>query len=80
MGDAGRFALAIAILVFAFIAMFFAFHPGGVEGVTNPVEMLNWLINEFNSAGTSASATPASNAAASLGPQNAGAAPTETGA
>jgi hypothetical protein len=58
MGDATRFAVGIAILLGAFIFLFFAFHPGGVEGVTNPVEALQWLINEFNNPGQSSSTAP----------------------
>lgn len=48
MGDSTRFAIAIAILIGAMIFFFFAFHPGGVEGVNNPVEMIKWLMDEFN--------------------------------
>jgi hypothetical protein len=46
--DAGRFAAAIAVFFLAMIAFFFAFHPGGVEGVSNPTQILQWLFGAVN--------------------------------
>lgn len=77
MGEATRFALGIAILVGAMVAFFFAFHPNGVEGVSNPVDVLKWLMNEINTSGTTSSVTAANNATT---PNNVGSAPTPTGA
>jgi hypothetical protein len=56
MGDGGRLALAILMLLGAMILLFFAFHPGGVAAgaVKNPADMLNWLMGEFS---TTAGAT-----------------------
>jgi hypothetical protein len=48
MGDSGRLALAILMLLGAMFLFFFAFHPGGVETVTSPADMLKWLFGEFN--------------------------------
>lgn len=47
MGDGNRLAIAIAVLFLAGIAFFFAFHPSGVQGATNPDNALSWLMNEF---------------------------------
>jgi len=47
MGEGNRLAIAIAILFLAGIAFFFAFHPSGVQGATNPDNALSWLMNEF---------------------------------
>jgi hypothetical protein len=59
MGDGGRLALGILISFIAMVFFFFAFHPGGVTGVSNPAQMLQWLFNEFNSltGGTQSAAT-----------------------
>lgn len=48
MGNGTKLAIAILIMWFAMLFFFFAFHPGGVEDVSNPVEMLQWLMNEFS--------------------------------
>lgn len=54
MGDATRFAFGILILIGAMIFFFFAFHPNGVDLTEqNPVGILKWLMDEFNSAGSS---------------------------
>jgi hypothetical protein len=47
MGDGTRLAIAILILFLAMICFFFAFHPGGVQGVSDPNTMLQWLMGEF---------------------------------
>jgi hypothetical protein len=47
MGDGTRLAIAIAVLFLAGVAFFFAFHPSGVAGATNPDNALEWLMNEF---------------------------------
>jgi len=52
MGDATKFAMAIAIIFGAMVCFFFAFHPGGVQGVSDPQAMLEWLSSEFQQAGT----------------------------
>jgi hypothetical protein len=44
MGDGTRLAIAILMLFLAMICFFFAFHPGGVQGVSDPDSMLNWLM------------------------------------
>jgi hypothetical protein len=52
MGDGTRLAVAILILFLAMVCFFFAFHPGGVQGVSDPDTMLQWLMGEFqNTAG-----------------------------
>jgi hypothetical protein len=48
MGDGTRLAIAILILFLAMVAFFFAFHPGGVQGVSDPDTMLQWLFGEFD--------------------------------
>lgn len=47
MGGGARLAIAIAILFLAMVCFFFAFHPGGVQGVSDPNTMLQWLMGEF---------------------------------
>lgn len=42
-----KLAIAIMIMWIAMVFFFFAFHPGGVENVSNPAQMLQWLMNEF---------------------------------
>jgi hypothetical protein len=52
MGGGTRLAIAIGILFLAMVCFFFAFHPGGVQGVSDPDTMLQWLMGEFqNTAG-----------------------------
>lgn len=52
MGSGTRLAIAILIFFGAFVCFFFAFHPGGVQGVSDPDTMLQWLMGEFqNTAG-----------------------------
>jgi uncharacterized paraquat-inducible protein A len=57
MGDGARLALAIAMLFLAMVAFFFAFHPQGVTGVTNPVTALQWLETQFQNTAGGTSAT-----------------------
>ena len=51
MGDGTRLAIAILVFWAALVFFFFAFHPGGVSldgaNVSNPSQMLKFLINEF---------------------------------
>lgn len=47
MGGGTRLAIAILILFIAMVCFFFAFHPGGVQGVSDPNTMLQWLMGEF---------------------------------
>jgi hypothetical protein len=47
MGNGTRLAVAILIFFAAFVCFFFAFHPGGVQGVSDPGTMLQWLMGEF---------------------------------
>lgn len=78
MGNGTRLALAIMILFLAMVAFFFAFHPQGVENVTDGPSALQWLMGEFDetSSGTAASttqtnsgATPAQTTTPTLTPQ-----------
>lgn len=61
MGDATRLGIAILVLFFAMVCFFFAFHPGGVQGVSDPDTMLQWLMGEYSTASMpqAATATPA---------------------
>jgi hypothetical protein len=52
VGDATKFAIAIAIIFAAMVCFFFAFHPGGVQGVSDPQSMLEWLSSEFQQTGS----------------------------
>lgn len=63
MGDGTRLAIAIAMLFLAMVAMFFAFHPQGVTGVTNPATALQWLETQFTNTASGASTTAAAGAA-----------------
>jgi hypothetical protein len=52
MGEATRFAFGLIVMLGAMIFFFFAFHPNGVALTEqNPVGILKWLMDEFNSAG-----------------------------
>lgn len=62
MGDGTRLAIAIAILFLAGVAFFFAFHPSGVAGATNPDNALEWLMNEFQATAGGTSGNPAGDA------------------
>lgn len=59
MGDSTRLAIAILVLFLAMVAFFFAFHPGGVQGVSDPDTMLQWLMGEYT-VGSAPAAAPAS--------------------
>lgn len=48
MGDGTKLAIAILVMWLALVFFFFAFHPGGVVNVSNPGQMLQWLMNEFS--------------------------------
>lgn len=70
-----RFAIGLLILWLALLALFFALHPNGIANAKNPNDALQWLIGEFqNVTGLNTAAGAATT------PNNAGAAPTETGA
>jgi hypothetical protein len=47
MGDGTKLAIAILVFWLALVFFFFAFHPGGVKDVSNPGQMLKWLVDEF---------------------------------
>jgi len=68
-----RLAVAILVLFVAMICFFFAFHPKGVENVTNPDSALQWLMGEFDLA----SSSPGSNAANVAAIANTGGTPAE---
>lgn len=65
MNDGPKLAIAILVMWIALVFFFFAFHPGGVKNVSNPGQMLKWLVDEFtklaggNSAETAAELTSA---------------------
>lgn len=72
MSDGTKLAIGILVMWVALVFFFFAFHPGGVKNVSNPGQMLQWLVNEFgNLAGgtttTSASLTSSTSATDALG-------------
>ena len=83
MSGAAKFALGIVFIWLGMVAFYFAFHPNGVEGVTNPVTALQWLVREFQQA-TGQNTPPSAGAigASDVGaaPNNSNAAPTQTGA
>lgn len=56
MGDGTRLAIAIVMLFLAMVAFFFAFHPQGVTGVTNPKTALQWLETQFQNTASGSSA------------------------
>jgi hypothetical protein len=58
MSDGTKLAIAILVMWMAMVFFFFAFHPGGVKDVSNPGQMLKWLVDEFTHlAGGSTQAT-----------------------
>lgn len=60
MSDGTKLAVAILVMWVAMVFFFFAFHPGGVKNVSNPGQMLKWLVDEFtNLTGGGASTTAA---------------------
>ena len=68
MNDGLKLAIAILILFIAMIAFFFAFHPGGVQGVSDPTTMLQWLMGQYTTATKGpGSATSSSNNTGSSG-------------
>lgn len=58
MGGGSRLAIAILILFLAMVCFFFAFHPGGVQGVSDPNTMLQWLMGEFQNTASGNTLTP----------------------
>jgi hypothetical protein len=80
MSGASKFAIAILVTWLAFVGFYFAFHPGGVSGVSSPKDMLVFLISEFQGAAGSTTGTTTPDTTGAIGPQNVGAAPTQTGA
>jgi hypothetical protein len=50
VGNGTRLAIAIVMMFGAMVAFFFAFHPGGVQGVSDPDTMLQWLMGEYTTA------------------------------
>lgn len=69
MGDGMRLALAIGMLFLAMVAFFFAFHPQGVQGVTNPATALQWLETQFTATASGSSSASAVADTASPGGQ-----------
>lgn len=67
MGDGVRLAIAIAFVMAAGIAFFFAFHPNGVGGtsVDNADSALQWLMQEFEVTAGDTSGEPGGNAGGS---------------
>ncbi len=61
--DGTRFAIGLLILWLAFLGFFVALHPNGIANVTNPVEALKWLIDEFQGLAGVSAAPASSNAA-----------------
>lgn len=55
MGDGTKFAISILMLFLSMLCFFFAFHPGGVQGVSDPQTMLKWLSTEFQQTSASQS-------------------------
>lgn len=85
MNGAAKFALGIVALWLSGLSFFLAFHPNGVvlngQKVSNPVEVLKWLIQEFGKAtGQTSGDTPLQDSQGNTTPNNVGAAPTVTGA
>ena len=83
MSGGAKFGLGVLFLWLAMVCFYFAFHPNGVSGVTNPSSALKWLIQEFQSAtGQSTPASAGAMGASDVGatPNNSNAAPTQTGA
>jgi hypothetical protein len=58
MGSGIRLAIAILIFFVAFVCFFFAFHPGGVQGVSDPNTMLQWLMGEFQNTSSGNTVSP----------------------
>lgn len=57
MEGASHFAVGLLIFWFAAIAFFFAFHPGGVADIGNPVDAIKWMITQFQQTQASSPAT-----------------------
>lgn len=60
MGDGTKLAIAILVFWLALVFFFFAFHPGGVKDVSNPGQMLKWLVDEFGNLSGGTAETKAS--------------------
>jgi hypothetical protein len=62
VGEPTRFAVGLILLWFAALCLFFALHPGGVSSIKNPVDAIQWMIEQFNktqggTSGTESAAT-----------------------
>ncbi len=85
MEGGGKLALAILLIFVAMVMFFFTFHPGGVEGVSNPAQMLQWLFSEFDTttgadaATDAATLTPAQSYPGYTSSNDVGTAPAQTG-
>lgn len=72
MGDGIKLAIAILVFWVALVFFFFAFHPGGVANaaganISNPGQMLKFLMDEFtNLAGGGSSTSAQDSSAATL--------------
>jgi hypothetical protein len=47
MEDGTKFAIAVLAIFGSMVCFYFAFHPGGVQGVANPKDALSWIIKQF---------------------------------
>lgn len=77
MGDGTKLAIAILIFWIALVFFFFAFHPGGVANaaganISNPGQMLKFLMDEFTNlaGGTAAQDSSAANLTAATSNTN----------
>lgn len=59
MSDGTKLAIGILVMWVALVFFFFAFHPGGVKNVSNPGQMLKWLVDEFGNLAGGTSTTAA---------------------
>lgn len=49
MESSTKLALGILTIFGAMVCFYFALHPGGVSGIKNPSDALQWAIKQFQS-------------------------------
>jgi len=76
MSDGTRFALALVILWLAGVALFVAFHPGGIKidgkPANNPVDILKYFIQLANTGQQDTTGNPAPDVPATTPPPSTG--------
>jgi hypothetical protein len=49
MESGTKFAIGILAIFGSMVSFYFAFHPNGVSGVSNPSDAVKWIVTQFQS-------------------------------